>query len=128
DYRELQLAMAGFIPLVSKKDEPDQACFFSVQSAKKPKTFVEELATQNAHLDTNLYYTLSVSRITHDIKRMMRDYIVSTTHRPFIQYMVGRWLAAYRTTVTNPDGRNVARYPFKAVSVTVQPKKGPLGW
>ncbi len=28
DYRELQLANAGFIALVSKKDRLDEACFF----------------------------------------------------------------------------------------------------
>lgn len=128
DYRELQLAMAGFIPLVSKKDEPDQACFFSVQSAKKPKTFVEELATQNAHLVTNLSYTLSVSRIAHYIKRMVRDYIGSTADGPYIQNMLESWLSEYVTTVTNPDDRTLARYPFKAVSVTVEPKMGALGW
>lgn len=128
DYLELQLAMAGFIPLVSKKDEPDQACFFSVQSAKKPKTFVEEIATQNAHLVTNLSYTLSVSRIAHYIKRMVRDYIGSSADGPYIQQMLESWLAEYVTTVTNPDDRTLARYPFKAVSVTVEPKVGALGW
>lgn len=128
DYRELQLAMAGFIPLVSKKDQPDQACFFSVQSAKKSKTFVDELATQNAHLVTNLSYTLSVSRIAHYIKRMVRDYIGSSADGPYIQNMLESWLAEYVTTVTNPDDRTLARYPFKAVSVAVEPKVGALGW
>ncbi len=37
DYRELQLANAGFIALVSKKDQLDEACFFSAQSAKLGK-------------------------------------------------------------------------------------------
>lgn len=128
DYRELQLAMAGFVPLVSKKDEPDQACFFSVQSAKTPKTFIDELATQNAHLVTNLSYTLSVSRIAHYIKRMVRDYIGSAADGPYIQNMLESWLSEYVTTVTNPDDRTLARYPFKAVSVVVEPKVGALGW
>ncbi len=128
DYRELQLAGAGFIPLVSRKDRPNEACFFSVQSAKKTKEFVEEQATQNAHLVTNLSYTLSVSRIAHYIKRMVRDYIGTSADAPYIQNMLESWLAEYVTTVTNPDDLTLARFPFKAVEVNVEPKLGALGW
>jgi type VI secretion system protein ImpC len=128
DYRELQLANAGFIALVSKKDQPDEACFFSAQSAKISKDFVEELATQNAHLVTNLSYTLSVSRVAHYIKCMARDYIGSSADAPYLQNMLQSWLSEYVTTITNPDDLTLTRYPFKAVTVEVTPKVGPLGW
>jgi len=128
DYRELQLANAGFIALVSKKDQPDEACFFSAQSAKVAKDFTEELATQNAHLVTNLSYTLSVSRVAHYIKRMARDYIGSSADAPYLQNMLQSWLSEYVTTITNPDDLTLTRYPFRAVTVEVTPKVGPLGW
>lgn len=128
DYRELQLANAGFIALISKKDQLDEACFFSAQSAKLPKDFVEVLATQNAHLVTNLSYTLSVSRVAHYIKRMARDYIGSSADAPYLQNMLQTWLSEYVTTITNPDDLTLTRYPFKAVTVLVEPKVGPLGW
>ncbi len=128
DYRELQLSSAGFIPLVSRKDRPSEACFFSVQSAKRPKDFPDHQATQNAHLVTNLSYTLSVSRVAHYIKRMVRDYIGSSADGPYIQKMLENWLAEYVTTVTNPDDITLARYPFKVVQVVVEPKLNALGW
>lgn len=128
DFRELQLANAGFIALVSKKDQLDEACFFSAQSAKLPKDFIDVLATQNAHLVTNLSYTLSVSRVAHYIKRMARDYIGSSADAPYLQNMLQTWLSEYVTTITNPDDLTLTRYPFKAVTVEVVPKVGPLGW
>ncbi len=128
DYRELQLATAGFISLLCKKDKPSDVCFFSAQSAKKAKEFIDEIDTQNAHLVTNLSYTLSVSRIAHYIKLMVREYIGSTADGPYIQNMLQTWLADYVTTVTNPDDKTLTRYPFKAVSVEVAPKVGALGW
>jgi len=128
DFRELQLANAGFIALVSKKDRPEEACFFSAQSAMAPKDFTEDLATKNAHLVTNLSYTLSVSRVAHYIKRMARDYIGSTADAPYLQNMLQSWLSEYVTTVTNPDDLTLTRYPFKAVTVEVTPKLGAFGW
>jgi RNA polymerase sigma factor (sigma-70 family) len=42
DYRELQFAQNGFIPLLHKKNEAS-ATFFSAQSIKKPRSFVEDV-------------------------------------------------------------------------------------
>jgi len=127
DYRELQFAQNGFIPLIHKKNEAS-ATFFSAQSVKKAKSFVEELSTQNAHLVTNLAYTLSVTRIAHFVKRMMREYIGSSADGEYVQRVLSEWLGGYVTSVTNPDDFTLLYYPFKAVTVSVEPKPGPLGW
>ena len=127
DYRELQFSKCGFIALVHKKGEAT-ATFFGAQSIKKPRDFVEELATQNAHLVTNLAYTFSITRIAHYVKRMMREYIGSTADAVYIQRTLSNWLHQYVTTVTNPDDLTLAYYPFKAATVVVEPKPGPLGW
>jgi type VI secretion system protein ImpC len=127
DYRELQFAQNGFIPLVHKKNEP-VATFFSAQSIKKSRFFVEELNTQNAHLVTNLAYTFSITRIAHFVKRMMREYIGSTADGDYVQRVLSEWLNGYVTSITNPDDLTLLYYPFKAVSVEVEPKPGPLGW
>ncbi|MRG92582.1 type VI secretion system contractile sheath large subunit [Polyangium spumosum] len=127
DYRELQFASSGFIPLVHKKNE-SVATFFSSQSIKKPRTFVEDLSTKNAHLVTNLAYTFSITRIAHFVKRMMREYIGSTADGTYIQQVLANWLGGYVTTVVNPDDLTLRFYPFKAVNVTVEPKPGPFGW
>lgn len=127
DYRELQFAQNGFIPLIHKKHEA-VATFFSAQSVKKASFFVEELSTQNAHLVTNLAYTFSITRIAHFVKRMMREYIGSSTDGEYIQKVLSEWLGGYVTSITNPDDFTLLYYPFKAVSVDVEPKPGPLGW
>ncbi|MEX1368547.1 MAG: type VI secretion system contractile sheath large subunit [Nannocystaceae bacterium] len=127
DYRELQFANAGFIPLVHCKGTAD-ATFFSARSVKKALEFEDDLDTKNADLVCNLAYTLSVTRIAHYVKRMVRDYIGSTADAPYIQAMLEGWLINYVTTAVNPDDLTLLYYPFKAMSVSVEPKPGPFGW
>lgn len=127
DYRELQFANAGFIPLIHCKGTAD-ATFFSARSVKKALEFEKDLDTKNADLVCNLAYTLSVTRIAHYVKRMVRDYIGSTADAPYIQAMLEAWLIGYVTTAVNPDDLTLLYYPFKAMSVSVEPKPGPFGW
>ncbi|MCK6545284.1 type VI secretion system contractile sheath large subunit [Myxococcota bacterium] len=127
DYREFQFSRNGLISLVHKKGEA-VATFFSAQSIKRPKDFEEELNTQNAYLVTNLAYTFSITIIAHYVKVMMREYIGSSADAPYIQQIIAGWLARFVTTVTNPDDLTLLYYPFKATSVVVEPKPGPLGW
>ncbi len=104
------------------------ATFFSARSIKKPIEFEEDLATKNADLVCYLDYTLSITRIAHYVKRMVRDYIGSTADAPYIQSMLETWLIEYVTTAANPDDLTLLYYPFKAMSVSVVPKPGPFGW
>jgi type VI secretion system protein ImpC len=127
DYRELQFANAGFIPLVHSKGSAN-ATFFSARSVKKALEFEEDLATKNADLVTNLSYTLSITRIAHYVKRMVREYIGSTADAPYIQAKLEEWLVSYVTTAVNPDDLTLRYFPFKAMSVVVEPKPGPFGW
>jgi len=127
DYRELQFANAGFIPLIHCKGTAD-ATFFSARSVKKAVEFEADLDTKNADLVCNLSYTLSITRIAHYVKRMVRDYIGSTADAPYIQASLEAWLVDYVTTAVNPDDLTLLYYPFKAMSVTVAPKPGPFGW
>ncbi|MDC0723566.1 type VI secretion system contractile sheath large subunit [Nannocystis bainbridge] len=127
DYRELQLANAGFIPLVHCKGTAD-VTFFSARAVKRAIEFEDDLDTKNADLICNLAYTLSITRIAHYVKRMVRDYIGSTADAPYIQSMLEAWLVEYVTTAVNPDDLTLLYYPFKAMSVSVEPKPGPFGW
>ncbi|MCX4244129.1 type VI secretion system contractile sheath large subunit [Paraliomyxa miuraensis] len=127
DYRELQFANSGFIPLVHCKGTAD-ATFFSARSVKKALEFEGDLDTKNADLVCNLAYTLSVTRIAHYVKRMVRDYIGSSADAPYIQAMLESWLIGFVTTAVNPDDLTLLFYPFKAMSVSVEPKPGPFGW
>lgn len=127
DYRELEFARGGFIPLISKKDSPT-ATFFSVQSIKLPKRFKDPKDTENSQLVCNLAYTFSVTRIAHYVKTIMRDNIGTGADATYIQRVLDNWLKGYVTEVTNPDDLTMQTYPFKAAVVQVTNKPGQIGW
>ncbi|RME71445.1 MAG: type VI secretion system contractile sheath large subunit, partial [Planctomycetota bacterium] len=127
DYRELEFANSGFIPLVYRKGTAD-ACFFSVQSAKKPRKFKDPKDSENAQLACNLAYTFSVTRIAHYVKCIMRDNIGSSADAAYIRSQLSNWIEQYVTTVTNPDDRTLKYFPFKATQVEVTEQEGAAGW
>jgi type VI secretion system protein ImpC len=127
DYRELEFANAGFMPLVYRKGTAD-ACFFSCQSVKKAKKFKDPKDSENAQLVTNLSYTYSITRIAHYVKCIMRDNIGSSADATYIKNTLDTWLNGYVTTVVNPDDLTLRYYPFKACSVDVVEREGMIGW
>lgn len=127
DFRELEFANAGFMPLVYHKGYAE-ACFFSCQSLKKPKKFKDPKDSENSQLVTNISYTFSITRIAHYVKCMMRDNIGSSADAPYIQDILNSWMSNYITTVVNPDDLTLRYYPFKAASVEVAERPGMIGW
>lgn len=127
DFRELEYANSGFMPLVYRKGTGD-ACFFSVQSLKKAKEFQDPKDNENAQLVTNLSYTMSITRIAHYVKCIMRDNIGSSADASYIQATLDRWINQYITTIVNPDDLTLQNYPFKAASVEVVERPGQIGW
>ncbi len=127
DYRELEFANAGFMPLIYRKGYAD-ACFFSCQALKKPKNFKDPKDSENSQLVTNISYTFSITRIAHYVKCIMRDNIGSSADAPYIQGNLSKWLSQYVTTVVNPDELTLQYYPFKAANVEVEERPGMIGW
>jgi type VI secretion system protein ImpC len=127
DFRELELANAGVIPLIHKKGTAD-AVFFSAQAMKKSFKFKDPKDSENSQLVSNLSYTYSISRIAHYLKCIMRDNIGSTADAAYIQTQIDRWIARYVTTLVNPDDLTLRYYPFKAYSLDVAPIEGRVGW
>lgn len=127
DYRELEYANSGFIPLIYRKGTAD-ACFFSCQSIKKPKKFKDPKDSENSQLVTNLSYTYSITRIAHYLKCIMRDNIGSSADATYIKSNIENWISKYVTTVVNPDDLTLKYYPFKAYSVSVEEREGMIGW
>ncbi len=127
DYRELEFANCGFIPLVYRKGTAD-ACFFSCQSLKKAKKFKDSKDSENAQLVTNLSYTFSVTRVAHYVKSIMRDNIGSSADAQYIKNSLKNWIFQYVTTVVDPDDLTLRFYPFKAASVEVEEREGMIGW
>jgi type VI secretion system protein ImpC len=127
DYRELEFANSGFMPLIYRKGTSD-ACFFSCQSIKKPKKFKDPKDSENSQLVTNLSYTLSITRIAHYVKCIMRDNIGSSADATYIKDSLSNWISQYVTTIVNPDDATLKYYPFKAYSVDVEERPGQIGW
>ncbi|NQY62600.1 MAG: type VI secretion system contractile sheath large subunit [Alteromonadaceae bacterium] len=127
DYRELDFAKCGFMALVYQK-ETSNACFFNSQSIKKAKLFKDPIDSENSQLVTNLSYTLSITKIAHYIKCMMRDNIGGVVDTAFITKSIQSWLSNYVTTVVNPDDLTLRKYPFKAISVETVEREGWVGW
>lgn len=127
DFRELEFANSGFIPLVQKKGSAE-AVFFSAQSIKKSFAFKDAKDSENSQLVTNLSYTLSITRIAHYIKCIMRDNIGSTADAAYIKAQIEGWMNRYITTIVNPDDLTLRYYPFKAFSLNVDPVPGKSGW
>lgn len=127
DFREFELAQAGFIPLVHKKGTAE-AVFFSAQSIKQSHKFKDPKDSENSQLVTNLAYTFSVSRIAHYLKCIMRDNIGSTANAEYIFGQIDRWISGYVTTLVNPDDLTLRYYPFKAYSLQVSEVEGRVGW
>ena len=127
DYRELDFANAGFMPLIYRKGTAD-ACFFSCQSLKKSKTFKDPKDTENSQLVTNISYTFSITRIAHYVKCIMRDNIGSSANDEYIGTTLNNWMFQYVTTIVNPDDLTLRYYPFKAANVEVVPRPGMIGW
>lgn len=127
DFRELEFANGGFIPLIQKKGSPE-AVFFSAQSIKKSFKFSDAKDSENSQLVTNLSYTLSITRIAHYLKCIMRDNIGSTADAAYIKGQIEGWMNRYVTTLVNPDDLTLRYYPFKAFSLTVDAIPGKAGW
>lgn len=127
DFRELEFANSGFIPLIYRKGTGD-ACFFSAQSLKRPKKFADPKDSENAQMVCNLPYTFSITRIAHYVKSISRDNIGSSADAAYIQKILNRWILDYVTAITNPDDRTLRRYPFKAAKIEVKEKEGKIGW
>lgn len=127
DYRELEFANSGFIPLIYRKGTAE-ACFFSAQSLKRPKKFRDPKDSENAQLVCNLPYTYSITRIAHYVKSIARDNIGSTADATYIKNVLNKWIFDYVTAVTNPDDSTLRRYPFKAAQIDVKEKAGRIGF
>jgi len=127
DFRELELANSGLIPLIQKKGSSD-AVFFSVQSIKKAHKFSDPKDSENSQLVTNLSYTFSISRIAHYLKCIMRDNIGSTANKEYIFNQIDRWISNYTTALVNPDDLTLRYYPFKSYSLEVNEVPGKVGW
>jgi len=92
--READLARAGLIPLVQRKNECS-AVFISAHSLQEPRVYDDPEATANANLSARLPYLFPCCRFAHYLKCIVRDKVGSTKNRAELEAWLATWLHAY---------------------------------
>ncbi|CAN5315939.1 type VI secretion system contractile sheath large subunit [soil metagenome] len=128
DRREAELARAGFMPLVHKKNS-DFAAFIGAQSLHKPAEYDDPDATSNAKLAANLPYIFATSRFAHYLKQMARDKIGSFKEREDMQRWLQDWIMNYVDgDPAHSSESTKAMRPLASAEVIVEEVEGNPGY
>jgi type VI secretion system protein ImpC len=128
DRREAELAKAGFMPLIHKKNS-DFAAFIGAQSLQKPQVYDDPDATANAAISARLPYLFATCRFAHYLKCIVRDKVGAFKEREDMQ----RWLQSWITQYVDGDPAHSseetkARKPLAAAEVVVESVEGDPGY
>jgi type VI secretion system protein ImpC len=128
DRREAELAKAGFMPLIHRKNS-DFAAFIGAQSLQKPAEYDDPDATANANLAARLPYLFSTCRFAHYLKCIVRDKIGSFKERDDMQSWLQDWILQYvdGDPAHSSEGTK-ARKPLAAAEVVVEEVEGNPGY
>jgi len=128
DRREAELAKAGFMPLVHKKNS-DFAAFIGAQSLQKPAEYDDPDATANANLAARLPYLFATCRFAHYLKCIVRDKVGSFKERDDMQRWLQDWVTQYVDGDPAHSSENTkARKPLAAAEVVVEEVEGNPGY
>ena len=120
DRREAELAKAGFMPLIHRKNS-DFAAFIGAQSLQKPVEYDDPDATANANLAARLPYLFSTCRFAHYLKCIVRDKVGSFKERDDMERWLGKWITQYVDgDPINSSEETKARKPLAAAEVIVE--------
>jgi type VI secretion system protein ImpC len=129
--REYELSEEGFIGLTMRKGS-DNACFFSANSAQKPKNFGQSAegkeAELNYRLGTQLPYLFIVNRLAHYIKVLQREQIGSWKEKEDLSRELNKWIGQYVADTDNPSPAIRSRCPLRSASIEVDDVPGEAGW
>jgi type VI secretion system protein ImpC len=128
DRREAELAKAGFMPLIHKKNS-DFAAFIGAQSLHKPAVYDDPDATSNAALAARLPYLFATSRFAHYLKCIVRDKLGSFKDQDSMQRWLQQWILQYVDgDPAHSSEETKARRPLSAAEVIVEPVEGAPGY
>jgi len=95
DRREAELAKAGLIPLIHRKNT-DRATFIGAQSLYKPKAYQNNpQATASSNLSSRLPYMFAVCRFAHYLKCIVRDKVGSYYEKEQLRRWLNNWISEY---------------------------------
>ncbi|MGS4946424.1 type VI secretion system contractile sheath large subunit [Meridianimarinicoccus sp. RP-17] len=120
DRREAELAKAGLMPLVHRKNT-DMAAFIGAQSLHKPAEYDDPDATANANLAARLPYLFATTRFAHYLKCMVRDKVGSYKSRDDMQRWLKKWIDQYVDySAAHSSEAEKARKPLAAADVVIE--------
>ncbi|RMH47761.1 MAG: type VI secretion system contractile sheath large subunit [Alphaproteobacteria bacterium] len=128
DRREAELAKAGLMPLIHRKNS-DVAAFIGAQSLHKPAEYDDPDATANANLGARLPYLFATCRFAHYLKCIVRDKIGSFKSRDAMQKWLQNWIEQYidfNPEVSSEDVK--ARMPLAAAEVVIEEVESNPGY
>jgi type VI secretion system protein ImpC len=128
DRREAELAKAGLMPLLHKKNA-DLAAFIGAQSLQKPFEYEDPDATANANLAARLPYLFACCRFAHYLKCIVRDKIGSFKERDTMQRWLQDWILQYVDGDPEHSSEETkSRRPLAAAEVVVEEVEGNPGY
>ncbi|MGC4085919.1 MAG: type VI secretion system contractile sheath large subunit [Vicinamibacterales bacterium] len=128
DRREAELARAGFMPLLHRKNS-DFAAFIGAQSLQKPSEYDDPDATANANLAARLPYLFATCRFAHYLKCIVRDKIGSFKERGDVQDWLQNWIMNYVDgDPAHSSESTKASKPLAGAEVTVAEIEGNPGY
>lgn len=128
DRREGELAKAGLMPLMHKKNS-DFAAFIGAQSLHKPAEYDDPDASANAMLGARLPYLFATCRFAHYLKAIVRDKVGSFRERDDMQRWLNDWIMNYvdgDPSISSDETK--ARRPLAAAEVVVEEDEGNPGY
>jgi type VI secretion system protein ImpC len=120
DRREAELAKAGLMPLIHRKNT-DMAAFIGAQSLHKPAEYDDPDATANANLAARLPYLFATTRFAHYLKCMVRDKVGSYKSKDDMQRWLKKWIDQYVDySAAHSSEAEKARKPLAAADVVIE--------
>ena len=128
DRREAELAKAGFMPLLHKKNT-DLAVFIGAQSLQKPPKYDDPAATANANLAARLPYLFATCRFAHYLKAIVRDKVGSFASRDDMMLWLSNWITQYvHGDPLHATEEEKARKPLAAAEIQLEDIEGNPGY
>lgn len=128
DRREAELAKAGLMPLIHRKNS-DMAAFIGAQSLHKPAEYDDPDATANANLGARLPYLFATCRFAHYLKCIVRDKIGSFKERGDMEKWLQDWINNYVDMTPDISTDEIkAERPLAAAEVVVEEVEGNPGY
>jgi type VI secretion system protein ImpC len=129
DRREAELAKAGLIPLIHRKNT-DRAAFIGAQSVFKPKAYQNNPeATASSNLSSRLPYMFATTRFAHYLKVIVRDWVGRYKEKEQLQRDLTNWISEYIDgDPVNSSEEAKCRRPLAGAAIQIQDNEENPGY